>query len=617
MARLRGHGLKSVDRPVAEEETRPPGRKETEGRVRMNRLVVCAIAAGLLVFPAAAGASSLVTTGSPSGTTPQNHQNEPAVAVSPANPDVLAAGVNDFVDWRPCPETATQRGTCFDPGDDPVGLSGVYFSFNRGHTWTQPAYTGLTAADCASTGPCMAHTGAIHTLPWYAENGLISNGDPAVAFGPRPVNGVFSWANGARLYYANLTASLTDGFPQKEPFKGFLAVGVSRIDNPTATSVQNKNSWMPPVIATSRMSSTTFEDKEQIWADNAATSPFFGNVYMCVDEFRSNSHGPALPIPQVVAISRDGGDTWTKKQVNSATANVAQGFKAACSIRTDSHGVVYLFYTRFAIGFPGIGTHVMQKSLDGGQHWTPPVDTNPMNDACYNFDPVEGRCVGDGFSGVRIDLTASPSVDIANGAPSGVGATNEIVDAWSDGRFGLNSEVTLLSYSKDGGSTWSSPSTVSLAGDRSLYSAPAISPGGDRVYVVYEGPQTPWQGADFTTPRLYHGVFRSAPIGSSGAPGTWTTIENGPLGDLRATYPGHDIYQERIGDYVYAAATPTYGAAVWTDARDAGVCNAVQTWRAASFAAGHRVLPGAPWPLGAGVCPATFGNTNIYAATTG
>lgn len=580
----------------------------------MNRLVVCTIAAGLLAFPAAAGASSLVTKGSPSGLTPRNHQNEPAVAVDAGNPDVLAAGVNDFVDWRPCPDTSTQTGTCFDPADNPVGLSGVYFSFDRGNTWTQPSYTGLTAAGCAATGPCAAHTGPIHTLPWYAENGLISNGDPAVAFGPRPVNGVFSWANGSRLYYANLTASLTDGFPQKEPFRGFLAVGVSRLDNPTPASVQNKSSWMAPVLATPRLSSTSFEDKEQIWADNAETSPFFGSVYVCVDDFRSLSSGSAVPLPQVVSFSRDGGNTWTQKQVNSSTANNAKGFKAACTIRTDSHGVVYLFYTQFAVGFPGLGHHVMQKSFDGGEHWTRPVDIQPMNDSCYNFDPVEGRCVGDGWSGVRIDLAPAPSVDIANGAPSGAGATNEIVDAWSDGRFGLNHEVTLFSSSTNGGSTWSTPSTVSLAADRSTYSAPAISPTGDKVYVVYEGPQTPFQ-TDFTTPRSYHGVFRSAPIGSNGAPGTWSTVENGPLGDLRATYPGHDIYQERIGDYVYATATATYGAGVWTDARDASLCSAVQAWRAASFAAGQRVLPGAPWPISD--CPADFGNTNIYAATTG
>jgi hypothetical protein len=69
-----------------------------------------------------------------------------------------------------------------------------------------------------------------------------------------------------------------------------------------------------------------------------------------------------------------------------------------------------------------------------------------------------------------------------------------------------------------------------------------------------------------------------------------------------------------VGDYVYAAATATYGASVWTDVRRATVCNAVQSWRAASFAAGHRLLP-APWPLGD--CARTWGNVDIYAATTG
>jgi hypothetical protein len=53
---------------------------------------------------------------------------------------------------------------------------------------------------------------------------------------------------------------------------------------------------------------------------------------------------------------------------------------------------------------------------------------------------------------------------------------------------------------------------------------------------------------------------------------------------------------------------------VWTDARDAAVCDAVQRYRAASLAAGQLALP-APWPLAA--CPATFGNTDIWSATTG
>ena|SRR5947209_20252977 len=128
----------------------------------MKRLLFCVIGVGLLATPAWAAASSLVTVGSPAGSTPQNHQNEPAVAVDAAHPNVLAAGVNDFIDWRPCPPNdATQRGTCFDPADDPVGLSGVYFSFDSGQSWLQPTYTGLTARDCGATGPC-AKIGRAH-----------------------------------------------------------------------------------------------------------------------------------------------------------------------------------------------------------------------------------------------------------------------------------------------------------------------------------------------------------------------------------------------------------------------------------------------------------------------
>ena len=577
-----------------------------------------ALAAALAAPPAiAVGPTiSLVTTGSPTGTTPQNHQNEPAVAVDAHRPNVLAAGTNDFLDWQPCPQdAATARGTCRGSNAG-IGLTAPYFSFNGGKSWTQPTYTGITSRDCPGTAvaDCTPHTGPIGTLPWYAENGMIAAGDPALAFGPRRVNGRFSWDNGSRLYFATLAGALDSAFPQTEPFRGFLGIAVSRMDDPSVRNVNDKNSWLAPVLATQRTSATTFEDKEQIWADNAATSPYFGNVYVCVDEYRSNGGGAAFSQVIQVARSSNAGDTWSMKQVRSAASNVARGFHGGCSVRTDSNGVVYLFYTHFAAGSPGVGGHTMQKSFDGGVSWTKPRDVFPANDSCYNIDAISGRCVADGGAGARIDLMGSPSVDIANGAPTGLDATNEIVDAWGDGSAGLNSEVTKLSWSMDGGASWSSPATVSLPGDRPIYSAPALAPDGSAVYVIYEALTDPWRAGDMTSPRGYHGVFRTATIGAGGMPGAWSTIATGPMGDIRATYPGHDIYQERVGDYVYAAATRDYGVGLWADASDAAVCPAVQTWRAASYAAGHRVLPGAPYPTTD--CDPTFGNVQILAVTT-
>ena len=128
--------------------------------MRGKTMVVAAGVAGALWAAGPAWAGQ-VSVGSPSGSTPQNHQNEPAVAIDAGHPNVAVAGWNDFVDWAPCPRAdATQEGTCADPADSGVGLSGVAFSFDRGRSWIQPGYSGWTAADCNPTATCSAHEGA-------------------------------------------------------------------------------------------------------------------------------------------------------------------------------------------------------------------------------------------------------------------------------------------------------------------------------------------------------------------------------------------------------------------------------------------------------------------------
>ena len=83
------------------------------------------------------------------------------------------------------------------------------------------------------------------------------------------------------------------------------------------------------------------------------------------------------------------------------------------------------------------------------------------------------------------------------------------------------------------------------------------------------------------------------------------------VGDPRGSAQ-NNLVLEFLGDYVYAVATPTYGAGVWNDMRNGAVCNPIQRWRAAVQAAVNNgtAIPAPPAPEQR--CPAGFGNSDIY-----
>ena len=93
---------------------------------------------------------------------------------------------------------------------------------------------------------------------------------------------------------------------------------------------------------------------------------------------------------------------------------------------------------------------------------------------------------------------------------------------------------------------------------------------------------------------------------TSGGTGTFSEIHRGVPGDPRGS-SANSLISEFLGDYVYAVATRTYGAAVWNDVRNAADCPAIDAWRE-SLETGASV----PRPAPEQDCPATFGNSDIF-----
>jgi hypothetical protein len=75
----------------------------------------------------------------------------------------------------------------------------------------------------------------------------------------------------------------------------------------------------------------------------------------------------------------------------------------------------------------------------------------------------------------------------------------------------------------------------------------------------------------------------------------------------------NNLKEQFLGDYIGIVAGPTQAYVVWTDARDAATCQAVEAYRNAVYAGSRTAI--APNPDKA--CATNFGNTDTEFAPVG
>jgi hypothetical protein len=524
---------------------------------------LAAIAIAALAIPAAANAApragANVTVDQDVGLAfPKNKQNESAITRDPAT-GVLVAGANDEIGLNLCRgATAPLTSPCpFTPG---VSVSGYYRSTDGGKSWSG----GL--------------------LP--SGSGHVPGGDPSLDYGPRRcLDGTFSLVCGVVIYFA----SLGDPFPD---FAGEQVL-INR-------SYDDGAGWSPPSLATSTDRKSSFDDHEWIAVDRS--SAHFGRLYVFWAVYCNTCSGNGN-VKLYVAHSDDEGRTFTPAvQVGGTAFNLAQGQLETGQMAVSSTGIVEVFWPDHADSkgkYPT--TQVVAVSSDGGDHFSSPIPIAQVLDYPLTGTPFD---VVDLFNRVpgmsaRVDCYPHPAAD-----PSSA----RVYVVWCD--FAGGEGVVKAAVSTNG-VDWTRLGTIaSVPGRNAFFPAAAIAPNGTVALTFDALTAAPADDPWATGTQVYDNYYVESTDGGA----TFTA----PLRvSSRSSNPDASSYnnlmEQFIGDYIGIVAGPTQAYLVWTDARDASKCQAVDAYRDAVYAGSKTAV--APNPDN--VCATNFGNTDTeFAAVT-
>jgi len=306
---------------------------------------------------------------------PQDKQNEPSITRDPVT-GVLVAGANDEISQPACPGTSTPLASpCpFKPG---APTSAYYYSTDNGNTWTGGYLPGFGTLSPPRT----------------------SGGDPSLSYGPRRcADGAFRFSCGVVIYYGSLA----------DPVNEFAGEQVT-----VSRSYTDGRTWANPVYATNTDNKSNFDDHDWVAVDTSRASPYFGRVYVFWAVFCNVCSGNGN-VKLYLAHSDDEGRTWSAAvQVSTVNNNSAQGFRETGQMTVSRTGTVEAFWTENADSKKLPSLQVVAVSTDGGQTFSAPVTIAPVIDYPLTGTPFD---VVDLFNRVpgmsaRVDCYPHPAAD--------------------------------------------------------------------------------------------------------------------------------------------------------------------------------------------------------------
>lgn len=336
---------------------------------RLSILLLCLLAlCGSPSFAQIAGTNVNMVSGTqwPGGDPFLQRQNEPSIAVSSRNPFHLLAGANDY---RSVDLALTTNG---ETGDAWLGL---FKSLDGGATWTSTLLPGCPYATTICSG-----------APSVKNGGYQAAADPTVRAGS---NGMF--------YYSGLV--FNRGFNPPSAIIVSRLIDLNNKENADPNDILNGDSIQyvsTSIVATGTQS--LFLDKPTMAVDvprwgagtcnlsvnqpgNGVVNQSFpaGNVYVTYTAFQEapNTDPEAATGPRLSTLyfvrSTNCGATWSKPLAISGNIAINQG----TSIAIDPNlGTIYVAWREFAYKTATVNQPdaiVVAASIDGGQHFTPPL----------------------------------------------------------------------------------------------------------------------------------------------------------------------------------------------------------------------------------------------------